>query len=298
MFSSRVSVEPQYGQRNAVRCSWTSVGAVASRGAGGAKPAARSFSRPAGRDPVGRPRVVEDRPRPPARRRARAIASPPSASRITSSAGQPRNVGVNSTRTRSPSTRTSRTTPRSTSEMTGISGSGDLGRAPPRPASAGHHVAPRDGAAHHRHLVPELARARRRARRARPARAGAELEAAPASSAAQLRLERRRARTATAPRAPRGSAARRAGGRPTSPRACGGRPPRGRSSRRARRPPRRRSAFSALEPHLVGGLVEDAPRDRPRPVGHEAQLDERRAAVLVRRAVERERVGVVASSSS
>ena len=47
-----------------------------------------------------------------------------SARRITSSAGQPRNVGVNSTRTVSPSTVTLRITPRSTSEMTGISGSG------------------------------------------------------------------------------------------------------------------------------------------------------------------------------
>src|SRR3954447_18412365 len=46
------------------------------------------------------------------------------ASRITSSAGQPRNVGVNSTRTLSPSTCTFLTTPRSTSEITGISGSG------------------------------------------------------------------------------------------------------------------------------------------------------------------------------
>ncbi|HEY6013615.1 MAG TPA: hypothetical protein VIU37_06400, partial [Candidatus Limnocylindrales bacterium] len=44
--------------------------------------------------------------------------------RIVSRAGQPRKVGVNSTRTRSPSTSTSRTTPSSTSETTGISGSG------------------------------------------------------------------------------------------------------------------------------------------------------------------------------
>src|SRR6267378_3218875 len=57
--------------------------------------------------------------------------SPPSAATesssarfITSSAGQPRKVGVNSIRTRSPSTSTSRITPSSTSEMTGISGSG------------------------------------------------------------------------------------------------------------------------------------------------------------------------------
>ena len=43
---------------------------------------------------------------------------------MTSSAGQPRNVGVSSTCTRPSSTRTSRTMPRSTIEITGISGSG------------------------------------------------------------------------------------------------------------------------------------------------------------------------------
>ena len=44
-----------------------------------------------------------------------------------------------------------------------------------------------------------------------------------------------------------------------------------------------------LEPDLVGRLVQDVPRDRPRPV-HLPQLDERRRAVLLRRAVERELV--------
>jgi hypothetical protein len=48
MFSSSVSVEPQYGHRNGPRWSWTSCGAAAVRGAGGAKPASRSFSRPFG----------------------------------------------------------------------------------------------------------------------------------------------------------------------------------------------------------------------------------------------------------
>src|SRR5206468_2798618 len=38
MFSSLVSVEPQYGQRNAFDCSCTSDGPDAARGAGGAKP--------------------------------------------------------------------------------------------------------------------------------------------------------------------------------------------------------------------------------------------------------------------
>src|SRR5215216_192980 len=48
MFSSSVSVEPQYGQRKIPRCSWTSCGGPALRGVGGAKPDSRSFSRPAG----------------------------------------------------------------------------------------------------------------------------------------------------------------------------------------------------------------------------------------------------------
>ena len=85
-------------------------------------PDARSFSRPCG---VIRSvdhessRTTSTRGSAPSSRTFAAIAS-----RITSSAGQPRNVGVNSTRTSSPSTCTDLTTPRSTSEMTGISGSG------------------------------------------------------------------------------------------------------------------------------------------------------------------------------
>ena len=55
----------------------------------------------------------------------------------------------------------------------------------------------------------------------------------------------------------------------------------------------RRPAFSAVEAHRVGLLVQPAARDRARPV-EQAQLDERRAAVFVRRAVERERVRVAA----
>src|SRR2546430_9406418 len=48
MFSRRVSVEPQYGQRWTLDWSCTRVGADVPRGAGGAKPEARSFSRPCG----------------------------------------------------------------------------------------------------------------------------------------------------------------------------------------------------------------------------------------------------------
>ena len=91
-----------------------------------------------GRDAVCRPRVVRDHRH---LRLAAELAHLAAIwSRMTSSAGQPRNVGVNSTRTRPSSTATSRTTPSSTSEITGISGSGSL-RARPRPA-LGHHVAP------------------------------------------------------------------------------------------------------------------------------------------------------------
>ena len=46
-----------------------------------------------------------------------------------------------------------------------------------------------------------------------------------------------------------------------------------------------------LDPLLVGLLVEHLARDRPRPVGNDAQLDELRAAVLLGLAVERELVG-------
>jgi hypothetical protein len=54
-----------------------------------------------------------------------------------------------------------------------------------------------------------------------------------------------------------------------------------------------RRGLQGREPDLVGRLVEHAPRDRPRPVRHEAQLDELRAAVLLRGAVERKRVGIL-----
>ena len=47
-----------------------------------------------------------------------------------------------------------------------------------------------------------------------------------------------------------------------------------------------------LDPDRVRGLVEDVARDRARPVRDEPQLDERRAAVLLGLAVERQRVGV------
>ena len=60
MFSRRVSVEPQYGHLNALLWSWTSWGPPAFRGAGGAKPGLAELLAAFGRDPVGRPRVVED----------------------------------------------------------------------------------------------------------------------------------------------------------------------------------------------------------------------------------------------
>ena len=101
---------------------------------GGAKPAARSFSRPAALM-----RSVDHE----SSRTTSTSGSAPSprialsiCARMTSSAGQPRNVGVKSTCTRSPSIRTSRTTPRSTIEMTGISGSGISARASQTSASA------------------------------------------------------------------------------------------------------------------------------------------------------------------
>ena len=241
MFSSLVSVEPQYGQRKTALCSWTSFGR---------RRLARGRRREAGRaqllaafrrDPVGRPRVVEDdldvglgaelldR-------------SPSSASRITSSAGQPRNVGVNSTWTRSPSTWTSRTTPRSTSEITGISGSSTSASAaqtasavttsPPGPSGA-----PRSS-------PPRAPASRRRARRARPASHSGSSKRS-ASVRALLGLDEPER---VGPELLERLAEARLVAQPLAPhlaRASGGTPPRGRSSRRGRRPPRRPSAFSA-----------------------------------------------------
>ncbi len=188
--------------------------------------------------------------------------------------------------TRPFSTRTSRTTPRSTSETTGCSGSGTSESAS-QTCWAGHHVAPRDGAAHHRHLVPQrgplvdvLSRARTPLYQVVAWKVSA--EDAPAKRRARPpRQAARRLPPGTAPRWPRGSAARPRAARPTSARACGGRPLPGRSS-----PTRPATCLvgrrlpEPLEPKLVRRLVEHATGDRPRPVRHEPQLDERCARVL------------------
>ena len=104
MLSSRVSVEPQYGQRNAALELDERRASPPARGAGGAKPARAELLAALGRDVVGRPRVVEeDADLGLAAERLDRLA--PARARIPSSAGQPMNVGVNSTRTRSSSTR-------------------------------------------------------------------------------------------------------------------------------------------------------------------------------------------------
>ncbi len=67
-----------------------------------------------------------------------------------------------------------------------------------------------------------------------------------------------------------------------------------------RREPRDRRVGVVLErrdPDLVGDLVEPAARDRVRPL-EQVELDERRAAVLLRLAVEGERVGVPSAPTS
>ena len=102
---------------------------------------------------------------------------------------------------------------------------------------------PRNRPAHLGHLLPE---------RRPPGVVGAPLDGVRIGEIEALRkrgtelpARRCRARTATALAARRRSAARRGDGRATSPRASGGMPPRGRSSPRARRPPRSGDAFSA-----------------------------------------------------
>ena len=179
MFSSFVSAEPQYGQRNVAVWSCTSVVSPAARGAGGAKPAARSFSRPSG--------VMRSVDHESSWITSTSGSAPSSAtfaassSRITSSAGQPRNVGVNATWTRPSSTRTSRTTPRSTSDTTGISGSATSASASQTCASV---------------TMPHPARS-----------------AAPSSSPPTAPATRRRGCRARPPRPPRGRRALRASGR-------------------------------------------------------------------------------------
>ena len=124
----------------------------------GEKPAARSFSRPS--------RVIRSVDHESSITTSTSGSAPSSSirsaicSRMTSSAGQPRNVGVNSTCTRSPSTRTSRMTPRSTSEITGISGSWTSASAA-QTCSAVTTSRPGLRAPHLGHLLPELGELRR-----------------------------------------------------------------------------------------------------------------------------------------
>src|SRR5438270_131916 len=143
---------------------------------------------------------------------------------IVSSAGQPRNVGVNSTRTASSATSTERMTPRSTSETTGISGSG-ISSSAAHTCSAVTIAHPPAPSAAPSSSPPTRARSRPCASRARPHRPRRDRRATQALHAA--RGGRRRARTATARSLQRGTAVRCAGARATSPRACGGTPPRG-----------------------------------------------------------------------
>src|SRR5829696_2925156 len=146
--------------------------------------------------------------------------SPPSSrtfaaiwSRITSRAGQPRNVGVNSTRTRPSSTATPRTTPRSTSEITGISGSGISASASQTSASV---------------------------TMSHPRPNGAPSSSPPTERGTPHPAPRVRPAEGEARREPRRSAAPRPRGAATSAHGDGGRPPPGRSSppgpRRRNRP--------------------------------------------------------------
>src|SRR5215217_3856809 len=124
-FSRVVSCDPHHGQAAVGR-----IPMVANRGrprsvaagAGGAKPLSRSLRRPSGviRSEVqGTAKVIST---------STTGAMPASRSateaRISSRAGQPTKVGSSSTRSRRPSSSTAWTRPRSTTDTTGISGSG------------------------------------------------------------------------------------------------------------------------------------------------------------------------------
>ena len=181
-------------------------------------------------------------------------------------------------------------TPRSTSETTGISGSGISSNAAQTCVRASPLRARGRGAAHASSSRPTAPRARR--------------VCVPRSTASTSSSPTRRA-----------SSARCSGG--TTPSAYGhssatASRKRGSSRRRAchssacmRWYASSRSIFAArpatcgsgvahqrLDANAIRLLVEPAPRDRVRPV-EQPQLDERRAAVLVERPVERERVRVV-----
>ena len=194
---------------------------------------------------------------------------------------------MNSMRTRSPSTVTSRITPRSTSEMTGISGSG-ISSSAAQTASA--------------------------VTTARPESTAAPRSSSSQSSASSGRcVPRSIAVTGSRPMR-RASSGRSSGS--STPSANGhssSTASRNRGSlAKARRPQLRVQAVvgllavdlrrearqlgvlrlhQAVDADAVGLLVEIAAGDRVRPL-EQMQLDERRAAVVVRLAVERERVGV------
>ena len=93
-----MSVEPQYGQRKVPVWSWSErrLAGRARRGRGEAR--LPELLAACGRDPVGRPGVVADHLMSGSAPSSAIFAA--SASRMTSSAGQPRKVGVNPTCTR------------------------------------------------------------------------------------------------------------------------------------------------------------------------------------------------------
>ena len=158
------------------------------------------------------------------------------ASRITSSAGQPRNVGVNSTRTLlavdAHVLDDAEVDERDDRDLR----IRDLGERRPRPARRSPCDARRLAAPHHRHLFPELRAARRCAPRStgpRPRAPAVTSRAADPRGGRGVRpelvdrvLEARLVAQAVGPHLARG---------------CGGRPPRGPSSPRGRRPLHRRT---------------------------------------------------------
>ena len=229
MFSSRVSLEPQYGQRNAFDCSCTSV-----VGPGRAAPAVRSPPRAASRgrrrDAVGRPRVVLDHRHLglAAERGHRLLERARSLERGTAEEGR-RELDAHMVAV----DLHSRITPRSTSEITGISGSG-ISSSAAQTVGRGHHVAP---GSERRTSVISFQSSRERGRvgrrvhelvtSSRPTR-----RASSGRSSGSTHAERVRPQLLDGVLKPRVVVQ---PCRPTSRRACGGRPPRGRFSLRGPR---------------------------------------------------------------
>ena len=287
MFSSRVSVELQYGQRCTAFCSWSSVGAAAARAVGGAKPASRSFSRPAGvilsvdHESSSRTSTCGSPPSPVT---ASSICRAHRVERGTAHErrreGDPHAVAVDGDVLDDPEV-----DERDDRDLR----IRDLRQRVPDPLR-GHHCAPTG--ADRRTIVISFQSSANSA-------PGAERSTASTSGRPDALREhrsqlRREHAQGVRPELVGSVAVALLVAQPVEPH-LGVQAVIDLFTLDLRRDPRELVVLvllQPLDPDRVRCLVEHVPGDRARPVGHETQLDERRAAVLLGRAIERERVGV------